>query len=176
MKEQKMNEPNVREELEGVAPVLAKLKDESDGFQVPDQYFVQLQEAVAQEIGLNDKPEPSPSWLDQTLASLQWLFRPKLAMAMASLAILLLAAIWVLKPNDSSTADSMELLSYEEIEGYIQQNIDAFDLDLLMEYTQVEGTSPGIFSDENLPDNAEFDQYMDEIIDDLDVADLQDLL
>ena len=183
MKDKKEKDGSVRAELETLSPSLLRLKEEPEALKVPAGYFEEMQDEVwqkikpAPELSLPSRADkPSNTLVDWLLAPLQNLLQPRWAMAIATLLLLIAAAVWMIGPGSNGDVDSFELLSYEEMENYIQQNIDGFDLDLLLEYTQVEDMSSGLLPETDLFESGELDQYMDEIIDDLDISDLEELL
>lgn len=172
----------ILEELEELSTSLAKLKGEDAGFRVPQNYFSELPDQVMNRIKKEAEEKPSMStslseWINQLSQQLQWLLRPQYAMALASVAVLLIAGIWWMsKANEGSISelDPLASLSQDEIVDYIDENIEHFKLEILAE-TEMAASDvnivPGIpFEDEAV------EEYLDEIIDELDDKDLEELL
>ena len=160
----KQRKDEIREELESLSPFLAKMKEQEDGFEVPKNYFQSLPNQVFEKLGT----EPSPLKIEQKSASgfwvnpLRFLFQPKYAFALASVALLLIASVfWI---NNTPEEGLLANLSDEEIESYIFNNIDEFDSELWME------NDLG-FDDLDLS-NEEEEEYLDDLIEDMDVEDL----
>ena len=167
----------IREELEQLSPLLAKMKEEDPGFRVPENYFQQLPDEIMARMEQEKSQEASPSiqasWWDQFLHSLQFLLQPRYAMALAAILLLIVAGIWWLRPTETVyTGDiAWNKVSSEEITNYIANNIQDFEAELLFKAT------PGLDQQSILHgtdiDNATLDNYLEDIIDDLEVEDLE---
>jgi len=148
----------LRKELEKEAPFLAGLKDKPEGLSVPEGYFDQLQKDVLKRVAKLEKPRSKTIRL--------W---PRIAAA-ASVLLVLGLAIFLFQP--SNPAETTFTLTDEEVHQYISQNIEDFELDLLMEYVAVSDQSSGLFDDAEL----ELEEYMDELLDEIDMETLEELL
>ncbi len=178
MKERK----HIEEELREISPFLADLKKENN-FQIPDGYFEELNKAillqtVEQEeqavLQTIDKPKSRTNWLDNiindTIAAIQSLWQPQYTMAFSIVALVLAAGWYVLIPN------STQELTADELEEYIEENIDQFDETLLVELASLEETEISPIDNLNL-ESQDLENYIDEnIIDDLDETTLEELL
>lgn len=165
----KRRKNEIREELENLAPFLSKLKEKKEGFEVPKDYFKTLPNQVFEKLG----NEPSPLYTPQKSSSGFWsnpfqlFFKPKYALALATISLLLIASIFWFKnaPEPEQFAD----LTIEEIQNYVVNNIDEFEEDLFLE---------GNLSFENLEskEGIKTDEMLDDLIKDLDIEDLEELL
>lgn len=158
----------IREELNELSPFLSKLKDKGDGFTTPVNYFDSLSAEIMQKTGLNKQKQPG-IW-EQFINSLHLLLQPRYAMALASLAILIVAGLYFLKPNttNSSFQPIMAELTTEEIGDYITSHIDEFEMELLVEAEEEEVEIP--------VEQQEMEEYLDNIIDEIDIEELEELL
>jgi hypothetical protein len=89
-------------------------KEEVHGFQVPEGYFEQLEEAVFDRIETISKPRPM--WM-------QWV-------AIAASVVLLLGVGWSFLRSSSSLPSSA--LSQQEALDYIEDNLEEFEEELLI--------------------------------------------
>ena len=165
----KRRKNEVREELENLSPFLSKMKEKKEGFEVPKNYFKGLPNQIFEKLGNEPSPLAMPEKSGQGFWSnpFQFLFRPKYALAFATVSLLIMASIfWTNNPTE--TLPLAELTS-EEIQTYISDNIDEFDEELFME-------SNLRFEDLEAFENADSDELLNDIIDDLDIEDLEELL
>ncbi len=168
------NNNDIREELEGLSPFLSKQKNRPEGFEIPKDYFKSLPNMVMDKV--KEKPviyqEPSSNWVDEIITMLQGLFQPRYAVAIASVAILLVAGIYFTADSENP-APLTALLSEvpdEALDNYISENIDDFDVALFEEHIDdSENMSPTLNLDGD-------DELLEELLDDLSVEDLEDLL
>ncbi|MEO1514539.1 MAG: hypothetical protein AAFV95_05980 [Bacteroidota bacterium] len=170
-----------QDELSSLSPRLAKMKKDNP-FEVPYNYFEKLPDDILQqwreEEQASQAKQSAPSWLDQLLDQLSVLLQPRTAIAFASLAVLIAAAVWMMQVGPEG-ANSMEValaepISDQEIEAYIEANLDEFDTELLFaeSIAAVEESDAGEWE----VDDADLDEYLDEIIDELDEEELEQLL
>ena len=172
-----MNRKNeIKEELQEHSPFLSKLKEEELPFKVPDHYFQNLQEEVLRQVKTEAAPaNTQKTWLDQLLEQVQWLLQPRPALAFASIVLLIAVGLNFLSTSDEVTSDfSLADLSEEEIRNYVSDNLDEFDIDLIL---QVNASDPEWELNPTLDlEDAELEQYLDEIIDEIEEEDLEDFL
>lgn len=170
------NQTDIQKELQEMSPFLAKLKAQEQKPAVPENYFHALPDQIWEQIKLQPAPERTikrPGILERTLQSLQVLLQPRIAVTLSTFAVLIVAGIFFLKPqNQSSTKE--ESLTAEDITDYIKNNLHEFDTDLLIDATaDLPGQS--LFPAENLSDD-EIDAIMKELIKDVDEKTLEELL
>jgi hypothetical protein len=157
----KKDTDSLRKELEQEAPFLAGLKDKPDGLSTPEGYFGQLRQDVLSRI---EAEKALPAGKTRPL----W---PRLAIA-ASVVALIGAVLFLFRPAPSAPEPAVALTA-EEVHQYIADNIDEFDLELLLPYATA--------SQGSWMENADFDdpamqQYMNELLDEIDLETLEELL
>ncbi len=170
----------IREELEELSPFLSKLKEEGDGFKVPNNYFKTLPDEVLKKAGIQSVKEvipqtPQITWIDEFIISIQSLFQPRYAMAFASVAILIVAGLLLLndKNTDLQFSDNIELdLSPEEIQAYISSNIDDFDSELFHSNDFSIEEINASTNEESLNEG----DLLDEMLDEMDLDEIEELL
>ncbi len=145
----------LKKELEQEAPILAGLKDKPEGLSTPDGYFNQLRQDVLSRI---EAGKARPLW-------------PRLAIA-ASVAALIGATVFLFRPAPSAPEPPVALTA-EEVHQYIADNIVLFDLELLLPFAAA--------SEASWMENADFDdpamqEYMNELLDEIDLETLEELL
>lgn len=170
------NQNEVQKELQELSPLLAKLKAQAQKQEVPENYFQSLPNQVWEQIKLQPAPErptkPAGVW-ERLMNALQILLQPRVAVSLATFAVLILVGIYFLKPEASVVPVNNELTA-EDITSYIKDNIQEFDTDLLMKAT-ADLPSQSILSESNWSDE-DIDLIMEEIIKDTDTKTLEDML
>lgn len=176
------NREELNKELGELSPFLLEMKNKSEGFKVPDNYFANLSDEVWQRLQAEKQaarpvqatPAQPSLWM-QLRQAWQFLLQPQYALALASVAIVIIAAIFLLRPSSNETP--LAQISAEEAQQYLSNNIDEFDTALLAELasqSETEATTPAI--EKETPNDSVMDQYLEEMIDDIDLEDLEDLL
>lgn len=171
------NKNELRDELEELSPFLAKQWEQGEGFKVPKDYFRSLPEEVLKKVR-EEQPtvaEPQRNWLDDLAMFFQSLLQPRYAVAIASVAVLVIAGVLLFDGTDQVGVDVPQIASVEEIpdealENYLTENIDDFSTDLLEEHF-AEGNMghlPGL-------ELEDMEQYLDDALDDMDLDDLEEL-
>lgn len=159
----------IRKELEELAPGLSKIKREQP-FQVPPIYFKELPEEILEKA----RRQPTgPAWWSSLSEWMGSLLTPqRLVWQLAAVAVLLVAGIWMIRSNQEvNDLPNIADLSVEEMQVYVNNNIDEFDVDILLEESNL------TYIDVPLLDSTAIEQeYLDEILDDLDLDDLEKLL
>lgn len=157
----------IQEELEQIAPTLAKLQPQQEG-DVPYLYFEGLADKIIDKAAVEQSdsvPLLSRIWT--------WLVQPQVGLALCSL--MLVASIFLVSNNTSSyPAEVVADLQPSEINTYITQNIEDFDEDTFLAM-QIEGALFDDFLMEDLNDN-EFDQLLEDVLEDIDENLLEDFL
>jgi hypothetical protein len=170
------NKDEIRKELEELSPFLSKMKKEKEGFEVPTNYFKQLPDLIMDRIQEEEAPSystaPTTNWLDQIIERIQLLLQPQYAMALASVAILIVASIFFFGQNDDlANATTLAEVSDDEISSYVMNNVEEFEMDLLMEVMDEE-----VLEEELENESSGDDNYLDDIIDDLSDEELEELM
>ena len=121
------NEDRLHDELNEQAPFLNTLKQGQDGYQVPANYFDNLEAEVFRQldaIGATRKPRPAtarPSFWQ----FMQQLWQPRVALSFAGLITIALAAWWYFAPSQTdASADLMAAqISVDDAEAYLMDNL-----------------------------------------------------
>lgn len=186
------NEDELRDELEN-SPFLKKMKERpgeaNDGFQVPKNYFQHLPNEVMRTVKEPVfAPAPKPSWQERIGQFLQGILQPRLALALASVLVLVVAGILFLREKNAveiAPAMAVAKLSEipdEELFAYVSDNINEFDHEQVLEFSnaelpEVKSKTPKLPKIETpKPETKEIEEYLDEAIDEIDVEDLEEML
>lgn len=170
------NKDEWREELDGFSPFLKKMKDRDEGFKVPPDYFKSLPDEVMKKAA-PERPA-NRTWADALAALVQRYWQPGYALALATAAVLVVAAVCMLNKDKKTEAPwpvAQALLNEipdETLQHYISDNIGDFDKALILE-THFAGKEAGLVPKfDPVPSDGELDQYLDEIIEAIDLDDL----
>jgi len=162
------NKKDNQKKLEDLSPFLSKL-DKKEGFSVPTNYFQKLPDEILAKVQPQEVTVSKESWLDQLWS----LFSPRLAMGLATIALLLVGTVFMLNKEVIQTPiASIDQLTDEAISTYIAANIEDFDEETLYEIDGLDNLN--ILPNEI--EDAALDQYLDEYIDDIAIETLEDLL
>ncbi len=183
----------LRDELDEL-PFLKKIKEQpspnrASGFQVPKNYFKHLPDEVLRK-AKQSEPAPvlQPSWLERLEQFVAGLLQPRYALAFASVLALVVAGIYFLGKNGREeaqpiTAVQLADISDDELFAYVSENIGEFDHDLVLETAGSELPDLKLKAKPSLqktkapkPELEEMEEYIDEVIDEIDVEDLEELL
>lgn len=177
------NREELNKELGELSPFLSEMKNKSEGFKVPDNYFAGLSDEVWQRLQAEQQAArpvpgtPAPAlWWQQLQQAWQLLLQPRYALALASVAVVISVAIFLFRPAGNADAPIAQI-SVEEAHQYVSLNIDEFDTSLLAELasnTEEDNTRPAVQAE--TPNDSVMDQYLEEMIDEIDLEDLEDLL
>ncbi len=176
-----MNEKdNIRDELKLLAPKLTSLHGKNEGFSVPKDYFKNLPDELIERIRQDMPDQPEVHWYDKLLNLSSTFIKPRYALALAAVLVLITVGIWFLT-NPGATQTAAPLVQIEEISDealftYVSDNIRDFDRDLLVSQSVKEGEEVKPLQQITKPSTEEMEQYLDGIIDDLDMDDLQEIL
>lgn len=150
-KQRYIMDDELKDELEELSPLLGKMRKKSkERFSTPPLYFEQLEEeawkkikASAQQDTTTTAPEkgaalPRLSWWERLRG---WILKPSYGLGLAAMATIVVAAVFLLRsPQGSRTQQSYEDLlaqiSDDELYGYVQENEEDFDAELLIETMQ----------------------------------------
>jgi len=148
---------NIQDELKELSPLLAEIRQEEEGYKVPHLYFESLQNKIIRQV--NETPQKTGFF-----ARFGWL---RGFATVASVAVLLLAGIFLLKnTNDTQVAD-LENISTETLAMYLDENADDWDLDLF-----IEDDFQLNFTDALNLDSDEWEDYIEEELLDSDTDEL----
>lgn len=170
------NRDEIQKELEELSPFLSKLKAEEKLPAVPENYFHALPDQIWEQIKLLPAPERfvkhSSLW-DRLFQRLQRLLQPRIAVTLATFAVLLTAGIFFLKPGNQIPAKESNLTA-EDITNYIGNNLHEFDTELLIKAT-ADLPNQNLLPTDNLSDD-EIDAMMKELIKEVDENTIEELL
>ena len=156
----------IKEELKEIAPILAQQKGKNEPFQVPDNYFKVLEEQLLDAIEATDKTP-----LYQPTRKIIWLSTSILSKA-ATIA-LLVGGSFIFWQQNRPSINMDTAFSSEELTTYIADNIQEFDEDFLLDY---EYDIADVLSIDAVPLEAiEVEVYLEEIIEEVEVSDLEHL-
>ena len=161
------NKKAIQDELKDIAPSLAKLRETGDGFSVPDNYFEFLTESMLEQAKL--VPQPTvPKKEEHKQPWYAFLFTPQLLGGLATVCILLGATMFLL--DRSSKGGELIDISADEAVAYISNHLDEFETTLF-----IQDDFLGDINEVDL-DDLELDQYLEENIEEIDDAILEELL
>ncbi len=177
---------DLQEELNKASPFLADLRKKGDGFTAPKNYFKTLPDEVLKRIGKDALRAKTPvrqkrNWLDEIIAGIQFLLQPRYAVAVASVLLLIVAFIFLFQqPNEpqpfaiNTKMVAIEDISFDEMNTYVAENIDDFEEDLLVQDGFSVGEM-GSISNFHVEDR-EIENYLDGVIDEIDLSELEEIL
>ncbi len=139
-----MKKENIDDELKSISPFLKDLKGKGDGFEIPEGYFEDMEEAVFARLkSSGDLGRPTMKVVKRP-GLFPLAIRPRTAMAMAAALALILTAIWFIRQPQS--VQPMPFVSSEltedDLEYYVLENVHEFDPEQLAELTQAETPEP----------------------------------
>jgi len=166
------NKKEIEEELEALAPSFSKMEKE-EVFKVPDNYFNELSDQIMGELNF-PKEEivvgRKESWWTILIDNLMSLLQPRIAVGLASL-MLMFGSIFYLMNRTGVEDNHLAKISAEEASLYILENIDDFEDELLYDIAlEVENIDVNNFEEKEL------NEYLDDIIDDMEDDELEELL
>ncbi len=168
----------IKEELEKLSPFLADL-DKEKNFQVPTNYFNELQEDLWKQVRPAPAQKPvveQSAWWSPIESALLALFQPRMALSFASLLLLLTAGWFIMQqPTDTVPEVADNLPTVEEAADYLAEHIDDFDTELLMQL-ELDDIELSQISESSFEDDEVLDTYFDEMLDDVDSDELQQFL
>ncbi len=172
---------DIQKELHEMDSMLAGMK-KIENFKVPDNYFDQMQNNVLASIKNEESKQAIPTDIEQPVRPSIWdqiaifiqsLVQPQMALRLASVALLIGAAFFLLKPQEATpTLAINETLSESDAEYFIAENLDDIDDELFLELEM----SDAIDFFDNDVNNEIIDEIINEYLDDLDDDSIENLL
>ncbi len=117
---------DILQELQQIAPQLAKI-EKKQPYQVPANYFEELPQAIQKEISLQNQRPKIWEWLYQLIV------QPQYRLAVAVFVAVFIAGFYYFNYNTMNPAPEFNQLALEEMDTYINDNLDDFDESLLLE-------------------------------------------
>lgn len=175
----KKERENVRKELKELSPFLSKLKETGrpEGFDVPPTYFRELPDRLLERAKKEKRPATSPTpWLPQLAEALSWLFQPRYAAGLATVAALIIAGLLIYDQADAppSPANMFNALTPEEVHAYIQSNLEEFEEEMVIE--AAEEFQELSFLPSTTLDDEDLEEYYEELLRELDEESIEELL
>lgn len=154
----------LRQELEALSPLLAKLQHQPDGLRIPDDYFEQLSVQP-----LHCQPTSQPIAARRTLPLKRTIYF--LTAAVAAAVLLFIGGRWLNQPA-TECLDPTCLQSLE-IQAYINDHIQQFD-----SYTLLEASIDlqNSYFSESMKEAADFDDALQHAVYTLPPEELEELL
>lgn len=162
-----MKEDQVKKELEGLAPILADLKNRSraDSDQLPDGYFEDFQSQFWSQIKQEKQEEPKESNSPKVIR-MNW----RMYAVAASIALLLFA-FWGVIQEQSSIDGGFASLSDELLMEYIDEHLEDYDASDIYSMSE-EALGEDLYFDGADTEYLEEEVYEDDFLDALDYEDL----
>jgi len=155
----------IKEELDNHAPLLSGMSKQSEGYNVPDGYFARMEADLWEQLKPATQsvvaPAPRTSWLDGLLQQIGELLQPRMALQLASVALLIFAGIFVMNRTATTQTDALADLTPEEASEYVLANLDDFDTESLIELGFGEGDFLEV--EETFFNDADVDDLLDEL-------------
>ena len=125
-----MKKESPDDELKGLSPLLRDLRQQEEGFRVPEGYFGALEDSVFSRVETTGNPR-KPAMRAKRGGFFGRFSRSQGMWAAAAALALLLAATWLLMIKPEQPVVAKQELTEEEIETYVLENIHEFDAELL---------------------------------------------
>ena len=176
---------NIIKELEDLSPNLRKLKEVEPSFSdsdVPAGYFNRLPSQIMNQLEL--EPNPLSGSAPKTSTSSWWyrLFQARLALGLAAVTMLLVMVFVVIKPFESQEIlvnneldQEANQVSSEELYSYILDNLEDFDSEAILDLA-ADVPLDFILPNEMSGGDAELEELMDELLEEVDLSNPSDIL
>ncbi len=156
----------IQEELNNHAPLLSGMPKQSEGYKVPDDYFARMEADLWKQLKPATKTVTESvskaSWLDGLIQQISWLLQPRMALQLASVALVILAGFFFM--NRSATSQQTDVLAdltADEASAYVLANLDEFDTESLIELSFGEANFSEV--DATFFNDADVDDLLDEL-------------
>ncbi len=162
------NKAEVKAELAEISPFLAKMKDQKEGFKVPEGYFPKQRSEIFKKLAITEEAPTTFATLPKKGSMLQatWF---RLAMAAAVVGVVVLTTLYLFL-GQTKSSNQLADLSQDEISNYITVNLDDFEEDMLIKNSAALFEAPT-----NFIKTEDIDRYLKESIDDLDLDEIENL-
>jgi hypothetical protein len=166
----------IQQELEEMAPGLARLRSGESPIEIPPAYFDRLSEEIWMKLQTAPAPKPVISWRERRRDWLEKNFavpwKPAYAYAIAAVAVVVIGTSVLFQKESRPIVSAEVTLSDEDIETYINAHLDEFDLRLLAEESTPDPIEADFSSDEDSLNEQEMDRYFDELLDEIELEEL----
>ncbi|MFK8102200.1 MAG: hypothetical protein AB8G15_06745 [Saprospiraceae bacterium] len=165
----------IQEELDQIAPFLAKI-EKRESYQVPHDYFTRLSEQISTQVALEPRQKiaaqvpPTSLW-----RSLTNLLAGKFQMRTIVAAASVLLCVGSFFYWSSGQQSSVETIAAAQYLSYVEENLDEFEEEILLELNQEEDLGIDLLTDTEIKEQT-LDNYLEEFLDDLEDQSLEELL
>ncbi len=135
----------IQKELEEIAPFLATLKEQSEGYTVPKHFFNNMRIDIMNKVSAEELPiildKPKLSQWQMFLVEIQSLFQPKIAIGFATLLLAFVGIFYFFKPNDTvenaiEIATSGEKIEIKNVDKPVVKEKEILNADKKQESTE----------------------------------------
>lgn len=165
---------DINKELNELSPFLSSLKKE-EPFKTPKFYFDTLADRVMEQVKTETQAAPpqlvkQPSLTERLSNWLSALWQPRTAWAFATVCVFVVAGLFLIKNQKPARTDNVADVSTEEIQQYINENIQDFDEDLILNKGQIAaGTEGGNVMRAVEFSDSELEKYLNDNVKDSDL-------
>ena len=147
---------NIKDELQEISPFLANLKKPDDGFEVPQNYFQNLENNIFARIKAEEEVEawsvsdteetviaPTQNWMHRLM---KWFVQPQVSLSLAMMIIVGIGFTLFQTNNQTETIEIAQIewttdeaiasLTVEEVKEYVEDNVEEFSEELLSEVAE----------------------------------------
>lgn len=159
---------DIQNELKEQSPFLSKkLKEAEGGFKVPSGYFDSLSDKILQEVKAEDATVVQIPNSTTDVISIKKKQPFRMIAAAASIALIVVAGLWLMPQSTVTHNPHAELEAYSEAEvlQYLDENMDDFGFEHLVESGIVSDTDIDFQDISNFSDE-ETDFYLESLLDD----------
>lgn len=118
------------DELKELSPLLRDLRQQDEGFRVPEGYFGALEDSVLNKVEKTGNRR-RPAMKAKRGGLFGRFSRSRIMWAVAATLTLVFAATWLFRIKPEQSVAATQELTEEEIEAYVLENIRDFDAELL---------------------------------------------
>lgn len=161
---------HIKDELREQSPFLSeKFKENKGGFKMPEGYFESLSDRILEQV--EEAPETKMAHMDSlssaSPAKVKKIRPYRMIAAAASVMLLIVAGLWFMNPSETTSQYAeLEKLNEEGVLKYLDENMDEFDFDALVESGVVLDNSIDFKNVSELSDE-ETDIYIDAILEEI---------
>ena len=161
---------HIKDELREQSPFLSeKFKGNKGGFKMPEGYFETLSDKILEKVEEESgaKIAHIDSLSSASPAKVKKIRPYRMVAAAASVMLLIVAGLWFMNPSKTTSQYAeLEQLNEEDVLQYLDENIDEFDFDALVESGIVLDNSIDFKNVSELSDE-ETDIYIDAILEEI---------
>jgi hypothetical protein len=107
----------IQKELEEIAPLLANLKEQPEGYTVPKHFFNNMRIDIMNKVQTETQPVPieirKTPWWTSVLGQIQSLLQPKMAIGFATLLLAFVGVFYFFKP-DNTVENAINIVHSDE--------------------------------------------------------------